>query len=187
MTDTHSRPGWDSENGDGERPRRGRKERVLHTRISQQLAEDIGRMADDLRVPVSNLVRNVLEEVFSVVETVSDNVGDLIEGVMDEAESARERVRRGRRRAARWRERGPAEPMDDPGEGEPAAAAAAEPPREEPADLLGWQPLILARAGACSECARPLARGERAYVGITRSGASDLTLCAPCLDSRRPD
>ena len=69
MTDTDSEP-----------PRRERKQRVLHTRISQQLAEDIGRLAEDLRVPVSNLVRNVLEEVFSVVETVTDNVGELIEG-----------------------------------------------------------------------------------------------------------
>ena len=182
MTNTDSRPGYGSEDGDPERPRRERKERVLHTRISQQLAEDIGRMADDLRVPVSNLVRNVLEEVFSVVETVSDNVGDLIGGVMDEAGRARERARRGRTRGARWRERESAE-ADARAEEEPAPAAARP---AEPADLLGWQPLILARASTCSECAEPLAPGERAYVGITRAGASDLTLCADCLDARRP-
>jgi hypothetical protein len=55
----------ETETADSERPRRERKERVLHTRISQQLAEDIGRMAEDLRVPVSNLVRNVLEATTS--------------------------------------------------------------------------------------------------------------------------
>ena len=43
-----------------------------------QLASDIRQMAEDLRVPVSNLVRNVLEEAFSVVESVSDDVGDLL-------------------------------------------------------------------------------------------------------------
>jgi len=135
-------------------PRRERKERVLHTRISRQLAEDIGRMAEDLRVPVSNLVRNVLEEVFTVVETVTDNVGELIEDVMDEAGRVRRR-----------------------------AAAAA--PREDPPDVLGWQALILARAASCTDCAAPLARGQRAYVGVTASGASSHTLCADCLDARR--
>lgn len=76
------------------RERRERKERVLHTRVSKQLSEDIRRMAEDLRVPVSNLVRNVLEEAFSVVEAVSENVGDLVEDVMEEADRARHRVRR---------------------------------------------------------------------------------------------
>jgi len=93
--------------GHGRRRRRrhhhrhgGRKERVLHTRISEQLADDIRRLADDLRVPASNLVRNVLEEVFTMVESVSEDVGELFEDVLDEAEDARERVRR---RAARQR------------------------------------------------------------------------------------
>ena len=157
MTDADSRPesepGCPPEAGDSERPRRERKQRVLHTRISQQLAEDIGRMAEDLRVPVSNLVRNVLEEVFSVVETVTDNVGELIEGVMDEAGRSRRR---------------------------PAPA-----PRPDPPDVLGWQPLILAREGSCADCAAPLARGEQAYVGVTAAGPSSHTLCADCLNARR--
>ena len=85
---SHEEPGG-PRSGSG----RPRKERVLHTRISEQLAEDLRRIADDLRVPVSNLVRNALEEVFSVVETVTDNVGDLVEEVVEEAERVRERVR----------------------------------------------------------------------------------------------
>ncbi|MGH0036567.1 MAG: DUF4339 domain-containing protein [Myxococcota bacterium] len=78
--------------------RRGRKERVLHTRVSDALADDIRRMADDLRVPASNLVRNVLEEVFTVVETVSDDVGELFEDLLDEADATRERIRKQRSR-----------------------------------------------------------------------------------------
>jgi len=73
---------------------RGRKERVLHTRISEELSEDIRRFAEDLRVPASNLVRNVLEEVFSVVETVSDNMGDLFDDLLEEADDARGRIHR---------------------------------------------------------------------------------------------
>ena len=94
------------------RPRRGyerdhrRKQRVLHTRVSDSLAEDIRRIADDLRVPASNLVRNVLEEVFDVVESVSDDVSDLFGDVLQEADAARERLLRTRgRRGGRQRDR----------------------------------------------------------------------------------
>jgi hypothetical protein len=177
--DPHADPQPDSQ--DPTRPRRERKQHVLHTRISQQLAEDIGRMADDLRVPVSNLVRNVLEEVFSVVETVTDNVGELLEDVMEEAERARERHPRFHRHARRhgWRR----EPRGE------AAADAARPreaaARTEPPDVVGWQALILAREAVCADCAAPLARGERAYLGVGATGTGSHTLCADCLDARR--
>jgi hypothetical protein len=87
------------------RHRHARKERVLHTRISEQLADDIRRFAEDLRVPASNLVRNVLEEVFAIVDDVSDDVGDLFDDLIEEAEGVRERVRAqvGRRERRRSR------------------------------------------------------------------------------------
>lgn len=71
----------------------GRKERVLHTRISEQLSEEIRNFAENLRVPASNLVRNVLEEVFTVVDDVSDDVGGLFDDLIEEAEGVRERIR----------------------------------------------------------------------------------------------
>ncbi len=87
----------------------GRKERILHTRISEQLAEDIRAIAEDLRVPVSNLVRNVLEEAFSAAERVTDDVGDLVDEVMGEAERASRRFHeyreRGGEREEAFRER----------------------------------------------------------------------------------
>ena len=75
------------------RSREARKERVLHTRVSEQLSEDIRKFAEELRVPASNLVRNVLEEVFTVVDGMSDDVGDLFDDLIEEAEGVRERVR----------------------------------------------------------------------------------------------
>jgi len=86
-----------------ERGGRRRKERVLHTRVSDNLAEDIRRIADDLRVPASNLVRNVLEEVFDVVESVTDDVGGLFGNVLEEADAARERLTRSRKNSRRRR------------------------------------------------------------------------------------
>jgi hypothetical protein len=115
--DSDSRPPHRDEEPPGGRAHRHRrrhrhgerKERVLHTRVSEQLSQDIRQLAEDLRVPASNLVRNVLEEVFTVVENVSDDVGDLFEDLVVEAEGARDRLRAsgrtGRRRSARRRSR----------------------------------------------------------------------------------
>jgi hypothetical protein len=159
----------------GERPRDGSpKERVLHTRISQQLAEDIRRVADDLRVPVSNLVRNVLEEAFSVVETVSQNVGDLLEDILDEAEEARDRYRS---RGERWDDEPPAAPSPPPDEAAPA--------RREFPEVLAWQPVLLNRDAACADCGAPIARGARAAVGVgAQGGPTALVLCLACTDAR---
>lgn len=185
------------------RAHRKRKERVLHTRISEDLSEEIRRLADDMRLPVSNLVRNVLEEAFSVVENVSDNVGDLFEDVLGEAEEARERIlrqmdnaeqrrsRRGRNRSGRQsrsRSRGP--DIEDEFRADEAAETAAKPqpetqakartPKEFP-DVLGWQPLVLNRQQACADCGLELQKGDRAFLGVKTGGLTDLALCAECV------
>ena len=152
--------------GEGARRRSGRKERVLHTRISEQLAEEIRRAADELRVPVSNLVRNVLEETFHVVETVSENVGDWVEDVREEAEHARRRLRR-----RRWETRPP----------RPPASA----PRTPHPDVIGWQPLVFNQERRCGDCEIPIGVGERGFVGLTAQGPSERTLCDDCVESRR--
>jgi hypothetical protein len=173
----------------GRRRQRGhRKERVLHTRISEPLAEEIRRMAEDLRLPVSNLVRNVLEEAFSVVEAVTDNVGDLIDDVADEAERARGRIRsrrqRGRHPHRRHRHaRGRPGALDE----EPASGfSRGAPPEREPfPDVVGWQPLILNQPQSCADCEEPIERSERGFAGMTAAGRAEVYLCRDCMDARR--
>jgi hypothetical protein len=189
--------------------RRARKERVLHTRISEQLSDDIRRAADDLRVPVSNLVRNVLEETFGAVERMTDEVGAFLEEALSDAEGARGDLRRIGRRfqalARRQRRRFAREfdgTDDEAGEGdeafEPAPGAdragarpvPPEPPHvAEPAppsfpDVIGWQPLLANAACACAACARPIAAGERTFVGATERGLSRTFLCVACMRTR---
>jgi len=143
----HSR----EESSEGRRRRSARKERVLHTRVSEQLSDDIRRFAEDLRVPASNLVRNVLEEVFTMVDSVSDDVGDLMDDLVEEAEGVRERVGRQARarrsgggpRTRRRARRSGSSPVDDvedelrrdeAAEARSAEAAdAASPDAQEPA------------------------------------------------------
>jgi hypothetical protein len=143
---------------------RERKERVLHTRISEQLAEDIRAIADDLRVPVSNLVRNVLEEAFDAVERVSGDVSTIVDDVIQEAELASQRYQRYRNRIReRARERRAAEAR--------ATDAAPEPPASDPLEeVVAWQPVVLAAPRRCARTGRELRSGERAYLGLGDHG-----------------
>jgi hypothetical protein len=180
------------------RARGARKERILHTRISERLSEDIRALAEDLRVPVSNLVRNVLEEAFSAVERVSDDVGDLLEDVLDEAERAAERLHRHRaRREARGEERDGDLEGDDGGEPAPeagslrpgaGAAAPERPAAPEPLDfsaVLAWQPVILNAPQRCARTGRFIPAGEEAFLGTSAGGFSGHFLSREGLDALR--
>jgi hypothetical protein len=190
-----------------------RKERVLHTRVSERLSEDIRRVADDLRVPVSNLVRNALEEAFGAVERVSDEVGDLLDEVLGDAEGIEEEMRRiGRRYRRRHGRKQRDERDEEPAfatEGETAedveeveARPASPPPAEAPVagpapeagagatmpfpEVLGWQSLLVNASQRCACDERELASGERAFVGLTERGLSRTFLCRECMAARSP-
>ncbi len=78
-----------------------RKERVIHTRVPAVLEQELKRLAGALRVPVSNVVRTILEDAVATL----DSVGQLAEG---ELRQAAEKLRQGRgalRRVARPLER----------------------------------------------------------------------------------
>ena len=47
-----------------------KKQRVIHTRVSESLDEEIRKRAEGLGVSVSNLIRNVLSHSFGLVEDV---------------------------------------------------------------------------------------------------------------------
>ena len=67
---------------------RGRKERVIHTRVPESLDDEIKRRAGSLGLSVSNLVRNVLENTFGLVE-------DIVADGAEIARSARGEMLRG--------------------------------------------------------------------------------------------
>jgi len=64
-------------------PGRERKDRVLQARVSQSLYKDLVEQARRLRVPVSNLVRNILEDSTRMVENIVDSsleIADVLRG-----------------------------------------------------------------------------------------------------------
>ena len=53
---------------------RSRKERVIHTRVPALLEEELKRFAEDLRVPVSNLIRTILEDALAAADQAGEHV-----------------------------------------------------------------------------------------------------------------
>jgi hypothetical protein len=171
-----------------ERRRRQRKERVLHTRVSDELDEALQDAARRLRVPVSNLVRNVLEDVFDVVEAVTENVGEPVEDVVEEAtDFGRRFENRWRRRAEAVREQVVDAPPERAERPRPPEPPRSEPPRADPPvrefpDVTAWQPVVLNAAKTCSGCGRAMRRGDAAYLGLGVPGGAGPVICEPCLD-----
>jgi len=80
-------PVADSAEGAGRGGAVERKDRVLQTRVPPSLYRELLTQARRLRVPVSNLVRNILEDSTRMVENIVDGgieIAEAIGGGMDE-------------------------------------------------------------------------------------------------------
>lgn len=86
-----SAPGSDGAPSEG---RDAKKERVLHTRVPAVLERELKRFADNLRVPVSNLVRTILEDAVSVADAATENVEERLKMAARHLEKERERIKR---------------------------------------------------------------------------------------------
>jgi len=56
----------------GKRP--VKHERVIHTRVPAALEAELRRFAENLRVPVSNLIRTILEDALAVADQAGHRV-----------------------------------------------------------------------------------------------------------------
>lgn len=147
-----------------------KKERVLHTRVPAVLEEELKRLATALRMPVSNLVRAVLEDAVDAVEVVGERAEGELKGIVSRIHQQRETLRGAVQTSARDR----VEPAPVPSE--PAAAPAKEPAKDaEPAcpesapeldGILGVQRLALIADQKCTVCGRALPRGSEACRGV---------------------
>lgn len=206
---TQDRDSDDQGNGGAEDgwQRKERKERVLHTRVSAVLEEELKRVAGSLRVPVSNVVRAMLEDAVEKIDEVGRFAEGEIRNVADQLQKHRDGLRNKGARSGAEAEDGSVDEAPAPGqsgdedEGEPPSAepstpeAADEPeaePREAAADddgpstaaldgVIGFQPLLLARAEQCGVCSQPLAAGKEAFVGVRDDGGPRVIVGRECL------
>ena len=75
--------------------RNGKKERVLHTRVPAVLSKrELKRFAESLRIPVSNLVRTILEDALSVADAATENVEERLRKAAQQLGKERERIKK---------------------------------------------------------------------------------------------
>ena len=71
-----------------------KKERVIHTRVPAVLERELRRFADTLRVPVSNVIRTILEDALEVADAAGDQVETRLRKAAKHVGSERERLRK---------------------------------------------------------------------------------------------
>jgi len=150
---------------------REKKEKVLHTRVPVVLEVELKRVAEGLRVPVSNLVRTILEDALTTAEAVGKVAEEELRGAAERLTRERGRLRevaeKSGRKARRRAERDDTDENDD--------APETEPIEPEPSTLLdgvlGFQELVLAMPKPCALCGVSLEAGDKAFIGVTDGAA----------------
>ncbi|NUP09039.1 MAG: hypothetical protein HOW73_23560 [Polyangiaceae bacterium] len=151
-TDPDAKPDDGSDKGD-------RKERVLHTRVPAVLEAELKTVARALRVPVSNLVRTILEDAVAIADRASSQVEQRLEAAARSVETERARLRARLER------------------------------NEVLQDVLAYQAVIVAAPNRCARCEAPLEPGDDAALAIRdRPGPSSFvcTACVPKPKSAKP-
>lgn len=193
---------------------RPRKDRLIQTRVPQDLESTLKDEARKRRLSVSHLIRNVLEDTFSLVDNVVTEVDRVVTDSVEMAQTLRrdaqrlaatargETAHRIRRDSAARGEHASDVPVStsevevsasEVGGVEASAhdAPAESPEEREPngaerdalAHVYGFQELVLNRAAECASCRAGIARGARAFLGMSdEPGAPRVWLCQSCLD-----
>jgi hypothetical protein len=148
-----------------------RKERVLHTRVPAVLEQELKRLAESLRMPVSNVVRAILEDAVTAVDLVGRKAEGGMTRVVDRMVEKRERLRD--------MATGPKSSIvGEEGASVGGESAALGDPFE---GVLGFQPLLLAAQATCSVCGARLVLGSEAYVGVRDAPGPRVLVGPECL------
>lgn len=71
-----------------------KKERVLHTRVPAVLERELKRFASNLRIPVSNLVRAILEDAIEAADLAGETVEGRLKNAAQQLGLERERLKK---------------------------------------------------------------------------------------------
>jgi len=142
------------------------------------LEKELKQAAKALRVPVSNLVRTILEDALTTAQAVGRVAEEELRGAADRLGDERRK----------WKESSEAS-------GEAVARAAAREKKDSPSEeasvdsseasplegVLGFQSLVLAVPADCALCGHAMPAGSEAYLGV-REGSGPRVIVGPeCL------
>ena len=162
---------------------RQRKDRLIQTRVPQNLESTLKDEARKRRLSVSHLIRNVLEDTFNLVDNV---VVDFDRVVNDSVEMAATLKRDAQRLAATARGETAHREVEvqEPPE-EPPPPSEPPPPEDGPlTQVYAFQELVLNRAAECARCEAVIQRGARGYLGLNEDNSQPrIWVCAECLEA----
>ncbi|MGE0787884.1 MAG: hypothetical protein AB7S26_19575 [Sandaracinaceae bacterium] len=148
---------------------------MLHTRVPAVLEQELKQLAKNLRVPVSNVVRAILEDAVEAVDAVGDIAQGELQGFAERLSRQRSDLRARVAKPARKEE-----PIEDAEVVEPPEAPC---PSSAPAVLdgvYGYQSLVVATDTACTVCGRPLSAGSSASRALFDEPGRRVFLGAGC-------
>lgn len=134
-----------------------RKDRVLNTRIPEDLDREIREHAERLDVSVSQFVREVLEKTVNLVGNLSGNAERLVNDIVEDVVEFRT-------------------------VGDPEAAARATRAKEIGKAVIGWQKITVNRVSRCALSNAELRPGDEAHLGIRADGRPSVMICSESLD-----
>ncbi|MDF1630703.1 MAG: hypothetical protein P1U78_12980 [Alcanivoracaceae bacterium] len=144
-----------------------RKDRVIQTRVPKDLESTLKEAAEQKRMTVSHLIRNVLEDTFNLVDGIVADSSALVEHVTRDA----------RKLAATARGETPSKPLTPAKQGGTLAGQLLD-------SVDAWQDVIVNKPGQCIECGKDLSRGERAFRGLTSAAEIPVVwLCSDCIST----
>jgi hypothetical protein len=187
---------------------RQRKDRLIQTRVPQNLESTLKDEARKRRLSVSHLIRNVLEDTFHLV----DNVVSEVDRVVADSVGMAQTLKRDAQRLAATARGQTAHREDSVGNGQAEGATGDATPHEPPsgealaepgelaqgsdaagapaalesgvlAGVYGFQELVLNRPAECASCAVAIPRGARAFLGMSDQPGPRVWVCQECVDA----
>jgi hypothetical protein len=150
---------------------RERKDRLIQTRVPESLESALKDEATRRRLPVSQLVRNILEDTLHIVGDVVDGVDAIVQDSIEMGRSVGRGVARARATIS------------------PPPVSTAPPPPTSSAeldDVYAWNEVVPNKPAACSSCGAELLPGNTAFVGLRDEPSRGRAwACSDCIDRLR--
>jgi hypothetical protein len=150
---------------------RERKDRLIQTRVPESLESALKDEATRRRLPVSQLVRNILEDTLQIVGDVVDGVDAIVQ----------DSIKLGRN-VARSRAGAAPAPVATPAPAGPPVAR-----EDDLSDVYAWNEVVLHRPANCSRCGAGLDAGSSAFAGLRDDPSRGRAWsCPPCVTELGP-